>query len=128
MADIDVDKLATEVARRIFQQSLSPVPRLFVNDTITETDGARDVLRDIWQHPDSGRIQYVQVGFSPASAAGVYRTDGPGVQNSVGQPIPAGGAVLYLQSATEVRQLRVQCTTPGSTMILTATAFLAGNY
>jgi hypothetical protein len=123
MVDTNYDELAAAVARRLLSQG-GPVPRLFINDIVTETDGARDVLRDFWQHPESDRISLVQVSLSPASAAGVYRSDGPGVTNSVGQFLPAGGGVLYLQSLAEIRNFRIQATTPGGTLLLAATAFM----
>jgi len=125
--DLDYDKLASEVARRLFQQNLAPQPQLFVSDTVTDTDGARDLLRDLWQHPDSDRIVMVQVSISPSASAGVYRTDGPGVQNGVGNFLPAGGGVLYMFSIGEVRNFRMQATGVGNTMPFTGSAFLANN-
>ena len=107
-----------------FQTPSGPVPRLFVSDTVTDTDGGRDILRDFWQHPNADDITMVQLSLSPAASAGVYRSDGPGVTNGVGQFIPAGGAVLYLQSLAEVRNFRIQATGVGNTMPLAATAFL----
>lgn len=125
MPDLDYTRLASDIGRLLIQAG-NPVPFLFVSDTITDSDGARDVLRDIWQHPQADELAYVQVGLSPASAAGVYRSDGPTVTNNVGNPIPAGGAYLYLYSVLEVRQFRIQATTAGATMILTATAYRTG--
>lgn len=126
MADVNLDKLAEEVSRRIYQQSLGPVPRLFLNDTVTETDGSRDLLQTFWQGADADRLVMVQISISPAAAAGVYRTDGPGVTNNVGQYIPAGGGVLYLFSLSEVRYFRMQAATPGGTMPFAATGFVLG--
>lgn len=102
----------------------APVARDFLNDTVTEFDGARDLLRQFWQRSDSDRLAFVQISFSPAAAAGVYRSDGPGVTNGVGQYLAAGGGVLYLQSISEVRYFRAQATGAGATMPFSATAYL----
>lgn len=123
MADLDYNKLAAEVVRRVAEASSAPTPQLFLSDTVTDTDGARDLLATFWQHPDSDRIAMVQVSISPAAAAGVYRTDGPGVQGGVGNFIPAGGGVLYLFSISEVRNFRMQANA-GLTMPFAASAFL----
>lgn len=106
---------------RVFEQPAVPLD--FVNDTITDTDGARDVLRQFWQRPDSDRIAFAQVSFPAAASAGVYRTDGPGVTNGVGNFLAAGGGVLYLQSIAEVRNFRAQATGVGNTMPMSATLF-----
>lgn len=102
-----------------------PIPRDFLNDTVTDSDGARDLLRTFWQRPDADRIRMVQITLSPAAAQGVYRSDGPGVQNGIGNYLAAGGGVLYLLSLSEVRYFRMQATTPGGTMPFSASLFLS---
>jgi hypothetical protein len=106
---------------RIFEQPAVPVD--FINDTITDTDGARDLLRQFWQRSDAEKIAFCQVSFPLAASAGVYRTDGPGVTNGVGNFLAAGGGVLYLQSLQEIRNFRAQATGALNTMPFSATLF-----
>jgi len=95
---------------------------LFLSDTITPTDGARDVLAPFWTHPAAQDIALVAIGLDQSSSGGVFRTDGPNVLSGLGQPFPGGGGYIYLSSLNDIRAFRVQAAAAG-TVNLRATAY-----
>jgi len=112
---LNVDLLAAEVARLIFQSG-ARTPFLFLaNQTATDVSGNVYHLQSFAQHPNAREIVLVTIALSPTSSAGSWRSDGPHIVGaSDGLFLAAGGGYLYLYSIDEVRNFRMRANAAGT--------------
>lgn len=77
--------------------------------TAASTDGGTDHLALLAQHPQVKNVLMVMISLSPASGAGVWRSDGPSIQSTTdGNFVPSGGGIIYLFSEQEIRFFRMR--------------------
>jgi hypothetical protein len=105
----------------------APRPFAFLGPlTVDENAGATELLRTLTQDPSIGEVTLVAITLAPTSGAGVWRSDGALITSATdGLFFPAGGGVIYLYTADEVRFFRMR-TNAGVTATVTVQAYRQG--